>query len=320
MAVKVFVAGGTGVLGRASLGPLVEAGYVVRSTARGKDKADLVRSLGAEPVECDLYDPASVRQAMSGCDAVIRLTTKIGSVMKIRDARAWEETNRLRTTGARILVDAAVATGVLAYLHESITFVYADGDNNWLDESSPLDDAGSRILRSALEGEQEAARFTQLGGRGMVLRFAGFYGEAAPSTHEMIGMARKRMLNQMGPAANYFSSIYVPDAGRAVAAAVNAPAGVYNVCDDEPIIFAEYLRILTSAVGGRKPLRLPGFLGKTMFGQAWNYFSRSTRVSNAKLKQATGWTPQMKSAREGWPVVVAALKAQTDGAGIRKAA
>ncbi len=50
MSRKVFVAGGTGVLGRASLRVLVEAGYLVRSTARGNDKADLVRNLGAEPI------------------------------------------------------------------------------------------------------------------------------------------------------------------------------------------------------------------------------------------------------------------------------
>ena len=170
---KIFVAGGSGVLGRASLQPLVEAGYKVRSTARGRDKADLVRRLGAEPVECDLYDPASVQRAMSGCDVVIRLTTKIGSVMKIRDPRAWDETNRLRTTGARILVDAAIATGVPVYLHESVTFVYADGGSNWLHEDSAVDD-NSQVMRSTLEGEQEVARFTQTGGRGVVLRFAAF--------------------------------------------------------------------------------------------------------------------------------------------------
>ena len=44
MALKVFVAGGTGVLGRASLPALVAAGHNVRSTARGDDKAALVRS------------------------------------------------------------------------------------------------------------------------------------------------------------------------------------------------------------------------------------------------------------------------------------
>ncbi len=309
MAMKVFVAGGTGVLGRASLRPLVEAGHHVLATARGNEKAQMVRDMGAEPVECDLFDPKSVRQAIAGCDVLIRLTTKIGSVMNIRDRKAWDKTNRLRTEGARILVDAALSEGVPAYLHESITFVYADGGANWLMEDAPVNDAGTAALRGALEGEGEAARFSQTGGRGIVLRFAGFYGPDAPSTHEMIAMARRRMLNQIGSGSNYLSSIYVRDAGRAVAAAVNAPPGIYNVCDDDPVVFAEQLRVIAAAVGAKKPMHLPGFLGGMMFGDVWKYLSRSLRVSNAKLKQATGWQPQIKSVREGWPLIAATLAA-----------
>jgi nucleoside-diphosphate-sugar epimerase len=69
------------------------------------------------------------------------------------------------------------------------------------------------------------------------------------------------MLAQIGSSANYFSSIYVPDAGRAVAAAVGLPAGIYNVCDDDPLLFSQYVRIVVESVGGAKQLRLPGLLG-----------------------------------------------------------
>lgn len=307
MSLEIFVAGGTGVLGRASLRALVAAGHRVRSTARGNDKVALVHSLGAEPVECDLYDPASMREAIAGCDVLIRLTTKIGSMKKIRDSKTWVETNRLRTEGARILVDAAIAEGVPAYIHESVTFVYADGGTRWITEGAPVDDGDGEILQAALQGEAEAGRLTKSGGKGIVLRFAGFYGADAPSTPEMLGMARRRMLAEIGPGTNYFSSIHVPDAGRAVAAAVSAPPGIYNVCDDEPVPFRDYLRSVAAAAGVKKPIHLPGFLGKMMFGQVWNYFSRSQRVSNAKFKHLTGWEPRIKSALEGWPLVAAEL-------------
>ncbi len=308
MGLKVFVAGGTGVLGRATLPALLAAGHRVRSTARGNAKAELVRSLGAEPVDCDLYDLNSLRQAIAGSEVVIRLTTKIGSLRSMRDTKAWAETNRLRTEGARILVDAALAEGVKAYIHESITFVYADGGTRWLNEDSRLDDGGSEVLRAALAGEREEARFSEAGGRGIVLRFGGFYGADAPSTEETIALARKRMLFQIGPGTNYFSSIHVSDAGRAVAAALAAPAGTYNVCDDQPVLFAEYLRALTAAIGAKTPLHMPGFLGSLMFGQAWNYFSRSQKVSNARLKTLAGWQPAVKSVLEGWPLVATELR------------
>jgi nucleoside-diphosphate-sugar epimerase len=309
MTMKIFLAGGTGVIGQASLRPLVEAGHPVRSTARGKEKADLVRRMGGEPVEVDLYDAKAVRQAIAGSDALIRLTTKIGSLTKISSAKAWEETNRLRTVGARILVDAAIAEKLKIYIHESVTFVYRDGETQWLTEDAPTDDAGSPIMRAALEGEQEAERFSQSGGRGIVLRFAGFYGAGAPSTLEMIKMAKRRLMFQIGEGVNYFSSVYLPDAGRAVAAALSAAAGTYNVCDDNPVPFAEYAHILAAAVGAPKQRHLPGFLGKWIFGDIWKYFSRSQRISNTKLKQLSGWTPMVKSVAEGWPLIAQELAA-----------
>ena len=304
---KVFVAGGTGVLGRAAVPALVAAGHSVRATARGKEKADLVRSFGAEPIECELYNRASMRQAIAGSDVLIRLTTKIGSVAQMRDPNTWAETNRLRTEGARVLVDAAIMEGVPTYITESVTFVYADGGTRWLNEDSRIDDGGGEVLRAALASEREEARFSEAGGRGIVLRFAGFYGADAPSTTEMLALARRRLLFQIGPGTNYFSSIYVPDAGRAVAAAIKAPAGTYNVCDDQPVLFAEYLEALSSAIGAKKPLHMPGFLGKLIFGHVWRYFSRSQRVSNARLKKLAGWQPEVKSALEGWPRVAAGL-------------
>ncbi len=298
-------------MGRASLPALVAAGHRVRSTARGSNKAALVRSLGAEPVECDLFDLASVRKAVAGCDVLIRLTTKIGSMTNIRDPKMWNETNRLRTQSARVLVDAAIQEGVPTHIHESVAFVYADGGTRWLTEEARTDAGHGAILRAALEGEREAARVTKEGGKGIVLRFGGFYGADAPSTPEMLEMARRRLLAQIGPGTNYFSSIYVPDAGRAVAAVVDAPAGIYNVCDDEPVLFREYLQAVANAAGAKKPLRLPRFLGRLIFGQVWEYFSRSQRVSNAKLKRETGWEPQIASAVRGWQVVAAELDPKT---------
>jgi NAD dependent epimerase/dehydratase family enzyme len=249
----------------------------------------------------DLYDPAAVRTAIAGFDAIVRLTTKISSIMKIRAQSAWDETNRLRTEGARILVDAAIAEHVGVYVHESVTFVYRDGGDRWLDEESPLDEGGSAIMRATLEGERQAARFSDAGGRGIVLRFAALYGEDAPSTQEMIQLIKQRKLPEVGPGSNYFSSVYLPDAGRAIAEGVSLPAGIYNVVDDEPVSFAAYLRALVNAVGAPKPIRLPGFLGRLLFGQTWNYFSRSQRVSNAKLKCSSGWVPEVRSVIDGWP-------------------
>ncbi len=306
---KIFVAGGTGVLGRASVKALVEAGHEVRATARTSSKADAVRNLGAEPIQVDLYDPKEVRQAVAGSEAILRLTTKIPPIAKMRNRAAWQETNLLRTEGARILVDAGIAEGVQVYVHESVAFVYADAGTRWITEDAPTDDGESEILRSALDGEKEAARFSESGGRGIVLRFGGFYGPESTVTADMISMMRRRLLVQPGSGAHYVSSIYIPDAGAAVLGSLNLPAGTYNVVDENPVSFKDYLHTLADAVHVPKPFRFPGALGKATFGGGvWSYLSRSLRVSNARFKKGSGWKPSVPSVAEGWPLVAAALK------------
>jgi len=305
---KIFVAGGTGVLGRASVKALVEAGHEVSATARTSSKADAVRNLGAEPIQVDLYDPKEVCQAIAGSEAILRLTTKIPPIAKMRNRAAWQETNLLRTEGARILVDAGIAEGVQVYVHESVTFVYEDAGTRWITEDAPTDDGESEILRSALDGEKEAARFSESGGRGIVLRFGGFYGPESTVTADMISMMRRRLLVQPGSGAHYISSIYIPDAGAAVLASLNVPSGIYNVVDENPLPFKEYLHTLADAVHAPKPFRFPGVLGKATFGGVWSYLSRSQRVSNARFKKSSGWKPSVPSVAEGWPLVAAALK------------
>ena len=300
---NVFVAGGTGVLGRAALPALRERGHGVRATARGADNAALARRLGAEPVEVDLDDRLAVRRAVAGSDAIVRLTTKIPSLFRMGRRGAWTETNRLRTAGARVLIDAAVREGVRVYVHESVAFVYADGGASWHDEDARTDDGGTGPLRAALEGEREALRFAGGGRRGIVLRFGGFYGPDSPSAQETVQLLRRRMLPQIGPGTNYFSSIYVADAGRAVAASLTVPTGVYNVCDDDPVPFAGYLEAAAQAAGAPRPWRLPAWLGPVVFGEIARYFFRSLRVSNRRLKEAAGWRPEVPSALEGWPRV-----------------
>jgi uncharacterized protein YbjT (DUF2867 family) len=81
---KVFVAGGTGVLGRASLQALIAAGHSVRSTARGNDHAGLITKLGAERVAVDLFDPAAVRKA-------IATAATVGSMKQLRSTTAVQK-------------------------------------------------------------------------------------------------------------------------------------------------------------------------------------------------------------------------------------
>jgi len=65
---KVFVAGATGVLGRALVPQLVASGHDVVGMTRSASKQELLRSLGAHPVVADALDPDAVAQAVASAE------------------------------------------------------------------------------------------------------------------------------------------------------------------------------------------------------------------------------------------------------------
>jgi len=298
--VKVLVIGGSGALGNRVTRLLVEAGHDVRATARGDSAQDDVRRSGAEPIAVDVYDGRALHEAVGGHRAVLRLTTKIPPLLKMRSDGAWRETGRLRNESAALIVDACLARSVAVYVHESVSFVYSDGGDDWLTEQAPVDVDRAAPLRDALRGEANATRFIGAGGRGVVLRFAGLYSADSPQAAAMASLARRRRLALIGRSVNWFSSIHTDDAARAVVAALDAPAGVYNVADDEPVRLSAYMQAMAAAAGAPPLRRLPAALGPIALGTTWRYLRRSQRVSARKLTEATGWRPAVPDAHEGW--------------------
>src|SRR5947208_13476977 len=99
---KVFVAGATGVLGRALVPQLVARGHEVVGMTRSASKQDLVRSLGARPIVADALDADSVAQAVAAAEpevVVHELTALSGDFDMRHIDRYFETTNRLRTDG-----------------------------------------------------------------------------------------------------------------------------------------------------------------------------------------------------------------------------
>src|SRR5947208_16962029 len=128
---RAFVAGATGVLGRPTVRALVNAGHQVRGTARGPEKAEMLRSLGAEPVAVDLFDPDAVRAAVAGSEAVLHFATKIPPIMRMSWRAAWRENDRLRSIASKHLVDATLVTGAPPFVYQSITFLSRDHGDMW---------------------------------------------------------------------------------------------------------------------------------------------------------------------------------------------
>ena len=126
MVMRVFVAGGTGVIGRRLVPQLVERGHQVTATTTSAAKLGLLERLGADGVVMDGLDAMSVGEAVAAARpaAIVHQMTGISPAhagkpdMKHFD-RWFAATNRLRTEGTDHLLAAAEATGVSHFVAQS---------------------------------------------------------------------------------------------------------------------------------------------------------------------------------------------------------
>src|SRR5919197_369592 len=104
---RVFVAGATGVIGVRLVPRLVAAGHDVAGMTRTPGKLELLRGLGAEPVLCDVFDVAALRDVLMGFgpDAVVNKLTDLPD----REVARNEANARMRREGTRNLLAAAEA-------------------------------------------------------------------------------------------------------------------------------------------------------------------------------------------------------------------
>ena len=300
---KVFVTGGTGAIGRFVIPVLVQAGHDVQALARSDAKSAQLQAQGATPVQISMFDEAALKDAFDGVDAVCNLATSIPPVAKAARMSAWAENERIRTEGSAAVVGAALAAGVGRLVQESITFIYPDRGDLWIDESVPVD--APVLGKSVSTAEQNTARFTAAGGTGVVLRFAMFYGPGSDHSDQFLKYARRHVGAVAGKPSKFQSMIHLHDAATAVLAALTVPAGVYNVADDEPLSRRDFARAVGAAVGKRPWVLVPGRWA-SVGGKRAEIMLRSQRVSNAAFKAASGWTPAYPSCREGWKAVVGA--------------
>ncbi len=303
---RVFVTGATGVIGRRVVPLLVSKRHAVTAVGRSAEKRAALERAGATPVELDLFAPDAVRVAVAGHDAILNLATHIPpSTGRMLMPGGWRENDRVRRVASSNLADAAIAGGVGRLVQESFAPMYVDGGDAWLDESWPVNPA--RYNRSALDAERAAARVTAHGGAGVVLRFAAFYGPDAFHVADMIRLVRKGWSPLVGRPEGFISSVSHDDAATAAAAALDLPAGIYNVVEDEPVRRRIYVDALAEVLDVPPPRFFPPWTAR-LVGSLGELLARSLRISNRKIREASGWRPQYPSVPDAWRAVVAALR------------
>ena len=110
---RIFLAGASGVIGQHLIPMLVAEGHVVAGMTRTPGKAERLRSLGAEPIVCDVFDRDTLFKVVDrfAPEVVIHQLTDLPDDAELVLART-EANNRMRREGTTNLVDAAQRCGV----------------------------------------------------------------------------------------------------------------------------------------------------------------------------------------------------------------
>lgn len=249
-------------------GPGYTASRILTALETQGAKVDVVR-------RDDFAEPAKVRAK------IIRATHILSSVPP-------------SDTGEPVLdrFEDALATSAAWLGYLSSTGVYGDSGGAWVDESAPTG-TGRRSARAEAD-----ARWLALGAR--VFRLPGIYGPGR-SPLDRIPPAR------VDAGAQVFSRVHVDDIVRGVLAGMAAPAGAYNLADDEPAPQSDVVTYACTLLGIAPPPLVP-LADAPLSPAARAFYSENRRVANAKAKRVLGWRPRYADYRLGLRAVSATIK------------
>jgi nucleoside-diphosphate-sugar epimerase len=298
--VKIFVAGGTGAIGRPLISELLAGGHALVVLTRSPEKARALTEQGIEPAVADVFD----------CDAVKAVVARARPEVVIEQLTALPRTytreslsatgalnNRLRLEGGANVLAAARAAGVRRYLRQSIAFWAVPGPG-LADEETPLAfDASPAVAADArLVTELEQRLLGNPDIEGIALRYGFFYG---PGTWfnpdgDVARQVRERQFPVIGEGEGVASWLHIEDAAIATAAAAErGNPGVYLIANDRPLAAREWLPAFARWVGAPQPPRVSVEEALQAAGADAVYYGTQMRgVSNAKAKRELNFRPR----------------------------
>ena len=310
---RIFVAGGTGAIGRPLVTSLAAAGHEVVVFSRSEGRVAALGVPGIVAAVGDAFDAEALTRAVQSAQpevVVNQLTSLPQTVNPVAVKREFGLTSRLRREVSGTLVAAAHAAGARRVIAQSISFAYRPGPGV-RSESDPLwTEAKGQIgvLTTSLAA-LEAATPGDTGLEGVVLRYGSFYG---PGTYFAPGglyanLLAKRRLPLPGDGGGIFGLVHIEDAASATTAALEGPTGTFNVVDDVPAPASEWMPFVAGLLGAKPPRHVPTSVARLGAGAFLTYLMcDQPAVSNQRARTELGWSPRYPDWHEGLPAVLGA--------------
>lgn len=278
---NILVVGAAGTIGSRLVPLLLKAGHNVVGTTRQAEKRQWLHEIGASAVAVDVFDRDGLSRVVSEVqpEVIIHQLTDLSH-------RDFGANARIRREGTRNLVDAAHAAGVRRMIAQSIAWAYMPGEGP-ADENVPLDLDAPLPRRDLIESVQSLEQSVLEMEQGLVLRYGLFYGPGTWYAPDGL-MAQQARRGELSADEGITSFVHVDDAAQATLLALDWPAGVVNIVDDEPAPGSVWLPVYAAALGAPKPA----------VSKERPPFARG--ALNTKARQRFNWQPLYPSWRKGF--------------------
>lgn len=190
----------------------------------------------------------------------------------------------------------AFASTARSVTYLSTTGVYGDLGGGWAMEWSATQPQSERAERRVHAEDTWRGSFPDL----KIARLPGIYGPGR-STFDRLRSGRARRIVKAG---QVFSRIHVDDIARGLKAMIeHQTIGVFHICDDEAAPPQDVITYGAELAGIDPPPEI-AFEEADLSEMARSFYSECKRVSNARLKAATGWRPLYETYREGLAAIL----------------
>jgi nucleoside-diphosphate-sugar epimerase len=273
---RVFLTGGSGYIGRATIAELINQGHTVEALARSERAEQAVVAAGATAVRGALTDLDVLEDAAARSEGVIHLAQATSGEEDLAAATAMQD-----------------GVGGGTYVHTGGSWVYGDTDGVQ-DETAPWNPPGAVAWRKPVE-DAVLARAAG-GGRPVIVQPGLLYGGDNRLIDDFfVQPGRKNgAIAYIGDGGNHWALVHIDDLAPLYVAALSAPAGsVYLGVGGVNPTARQVAEACAHAVGlDGKTTSITLEQARAEMGPIADAFALDQQLTPAKAKRELGWEPK----------------------------
>lgn len=288
---RVMIAGGTGLIGRALISELLDAGHNVvilsRSSQRPAGIPSSAAILSYQEAEQHGWD-----KVLQGVDGVVNLAGENLAGAGLLPER-WSPQKKQRILNSRIEVGKMLTRAIASASHKPAVLIQASasgyygpqGDEIITEEHEPGNDFLANVAK---EWEASTAGVEAMGVRRAIIRSGVVLSTRGGALPRLVLSVKWGLVGKLGNGRQWLPWIHIADEVRAIIFLLEHAelSGPFHLCAPQPVRNMEMMRALGAVLGRPAFLPVPAFLMKALLGEMSTVLLDGQRMIPKRLEQA----------------------------------